>query len=228
MTTERPISPRSQHVDVASCIAPGATPEECKDLQDAREDTPAWRATWASLRAHGAARTSHAQGGGAVVHYGPRTSGPGCRLGRAEDAVRQYWLWLPGLADRLGGRGRLRRSQSSRRQLGSSSLGSCRTSRRAHEASHTSCAGRGHSTSRAAAHRVQLLAWGTGPAPAHPEPETPARRLQLGEQHGRRCGSMGWRARRVQEAVVHYGPRTASWARREVRAAGPSRPAASG
>ena len=49
---------------VLSCIAPGATPEQCKDLQDAREDTPAWRATWASLRAHGAARTSHAQGRG--------------------------------------------------------------------------------------------------------------------------------------------------------------------
>ncbi len=88
-------------------------------------------------------------------------------------------------------------------------MGSCRTSRRAHEATHTSCAGRGHSTSRAVAHRVQLPTWETGPAPAHPEPETPARRLQLGERHGRRCGLMGRRARRVPRgAVVHYGPRT--------------------
>ena len=138
--------------------------------------------TWTSLRVREAARTSRARG--AVVHYGPRTSGPGCRLGRAEDVVRQYWLWLPGLADRLEGRGQLRRSRSPRRQLESSSLGSCRTSRRAHEASHTSCAGRGHSTSRAAAHRVQLPTWGTGPAPAHPEPKTLAGRLQLGSLQG--------------------------------------------
>ncbi len=88
-------------------------------------------------------------------------------------------------------------------------MGGIRTSRRAHEASHTSCAGRGHGTSRAVAHQIRLPTWGTGPAPAHPEPETPARRLQLGEQHGRRCGPMGWRARRMPRGtVVHYGPRT--------------------
>ena len=60
--------------------------------------------TWTSLRVREAARTSRARG--IVVHYGPRTSGPGCRLERTEDVIRHYGLWPPGLASRLGGRGR--------------------------------------------------------------------------------------------------------------------------
>ena len=95
--------------------------------------------------------------------------------------------------------------------LRSSSLGSCRTSRRAHEASRTSCGGRGHGTARAVAHLVQLPTWGTGPAPAHPEPETPARRLQLGEHMDVVAGPWGGvHVASPGGAVVHYGPRT-SW-----------------
>ncbi len=50
--------------------------------------------------------------------------------------MKHYGSWPPGLACRLGGA----RDSS----LESSSLASDRTSRRAHEASRTSCAGGGH------------------------------------------------------------------------------------
>jgi hypothetical protein len=187
------------------------------------------------------------------MHYGPRTSGPGCRLGGAEKVIRQYGPWPPGLAGRLGGRGRLRRSRSPRRQLEKLQLGGpqdlaasprgvahvvCRArsryitcsgpsgsaadlgdrassgasgardaseetpawratwaSLRAHGAARTSCAQDGRSALRAADLRARLPTWkgrgcrqtilavaarasrptgGAGPAPAQPEPETPA------------------------------------------------------
>jgi hypothetical protein len=88
--------------------------------RDASEETPAWRATWKSLRAHEAACTSQVEERAeeAVVHYGPRTSRPGRRLGRTEDVIRHYGLWPPGLAGQLGGRGQLRRIRSPKSQLG--------------------------------------------------------------------------------------------------------------
>ncbi len=73
--------------------------------------------TWTSLRVREAARTSRTRE--VVVHHGPQTTGPGCRLGRTEDVVRHYGLSRlpPGLAGRLGGQGQLRRSRSPRHQL---------------------------------------------------------------------------------------------------------------
>ena len=52
---------------------------------------------------------------------------------------------------------------------------------RDHEAARTPCAGGGRGTLLAVARLARLLPWRTGPAPAHPEPEAPARRLQRGE-----------------------------------------------
>ncbi len=123
-------------------------------------------AIWTSLLVHGAARTSRPRE--AVVHYGPRTSGPGCRLGRTEDVLGQYGLWPPG-------RGRLRRVRSPRRQLEKLQLGGA-------------SGPRGEPTRRRARRvpgevtvhygqwpiRFSCRLGGTGPAPARPEPETPA------------------------------------------------------
>ena len=150
--------------------------------RDASEETPAWRATWTSLRVHGAARTSCARG--IVVHYGPRTSGRGCQLGRTEEVIRHYGLWPPGLASRLGERGRLRRSRSPRRQLEKLQLGGPQDlAASPRGVAHVVCRARSQ-YSTGSGPWVQLPTWGTGPAPAHPEPKTLTGRLQLESLQG--------------------------------------------
>ncbi len=58
----------------------------------------------------------------------------------------------------------------------------------------------GHESLRAVATRASLPTWRTGPAPAHPEPETPAWKAPACRAAGRRREPMRHRARRVQGA----------------------------